>query len=269
MVIDFHTHVFPRSIAEKTVKHLSVKGGIPPFSDGTEEGLLDKMKESGVDLSVNLPVMTSPAQFESVKRFALDINERFYRGNGKILSFGGIHPASDGIEGKIKELRDAGFLGVKIHPDYQETYIDDEAYVRIVRAAMENDMIVITHAGFDCGYPDSPIRCTPERVLRLLEKAPHKKLVLAHLGGINMTDEVIELLAGRDIYLDTAYLLRFVEHDKLLKLIEKHGEDKILFASDSPWSDAGCDLSIIKSLGMKEEGLNKILYKNASALLKL
>ena len=35
MIIDFHTHVFPDKIAEKTIAYLSKKGGIPAFSDGS------------------------------------------------------------------------------------------------------------------------------------------------------------------------------------------------------------------------------------------
>ena len=49
MIIDFHTHIFPDKMAEKTISFLSEKGGIPSFSNGTEAGLIDKMKEAGVD----------------------------------------------------------------------------------------------------------------------------------------------------------------------------------------------------------------------------
>ena len=48
MVIDFHTHIFPDKIAQKTIDHLSKKGGIPPFSDGTLSGLFETSKEVGV-----------------------------------------------------------------------------------------------------------------------------------------------------------------------------------------------------------------------------
>ena len=35
MIIDFHTHTFPDSIAEKTIEYLSKTGGITPHRDGT------------------------------------------------------------------------------------------------------------------------------------------------------------------------------------------------------------------------------------------
>ena len=74
MIIDFHTHVFPDRIAKKTIAHLSEKGGIPPFSDGTCEGLLSRISAAGVDVAVTLPVLTSPTQFDSVNRFASELN---------------------------------------------------------------------------------------------------------------------------------------------------------------------------------------------------
>ena len=70
MLIDFHTHIFPDNIAAAAVRGLSETGGIPPHSDGTRAGLLAAMRGAGVTHAVNLPVLTSPAQFDSVLRFA-------------------------------------------------------------------------------------------------------------------------------------------------------------------------------------------------------
>ena len=75
MIIDFHTHVFPDRIATKTISLLSKNGGIPPFSDGTVNGLCQKMREAGTDISVTLPVMTSPTQFDSINNFAKEYEE--------------------------------------------------------------------------------------------------------------------------------------------------------------------------------------------------
>ena len=74
-VIDFHTHAFPDKIAGKTIEMLSQKGGIPAYTDGTKEGLRAVLTEAGISLGVVLPVVTRPEQFESVARFAAQINE--------------------------------------------------------------------------------------------------------------------------------------------------------------------------------------------------
>ena len=106
MIIDFHTHIFPDKIATKTIEMLSEKGGIPPFSDGTVNGLIKSMEVAGIDVSVVLPVMTSPTQFDSVNAFAAKINETFADKKRKLISFAGIHPLCEDIEGKMKFIVD-------------------------------------------------------------------------------------------------------------------------------------------------------------------
>lgn len=267
MIIDFHTHIFPDKIAKKTIDLLAKNGGIQPFSDGSVDGLLGQMEKAGADVAVTLPVVTDPAQFDSINRFAAGVNAAFADKQRRLISFAGIHPRCEDIEGKMKYVKESGFLGVKIHPDYQGTFINDEGYVRILRCAKEYDLIVVTHAGVDGAYRDQPVKCPPALALELIRKVPHSKLVLAHLGGNEMTDEVIDALCGEDVYLDTAYVLRYVGEDAFKAILKKHGEDKILFATDSPWSDIKKDVEILRSFSLGESAEEKILCGNARALL--
>lgn len=267
MIIDLHTHIFPEKIAKKTIEYLSEKGGIPPFSDGSYSGLISEMEKADVDIAVNLPVVTAPRQFESVNRFAMELNAMAQTNGWRIISFGGIHPACEDIEGKMKLIAESGFIGVKVHPDYQETFIDDEGYVRILEAAKKYGLVVVTHAGVDGGYRGCPVRCTPERARRLIERVGYDRLVLAHMGANEMAEQVIDTLCGLDVYFDTAYVLRNMSRETFLKMLEKHGEDKILFASDSPWSSIEGDVKIIKGFGLDKRTEEKIFYENAKKLL--
>ena len=52
-----------------------------------------------------------------------------------------------------------------------------------------------------------------------------------------------------------------------MKILKKHGEDKILFGSDSPWSDIAADVNILRSFGLSKETEEKILCTNAKKLL--
>ena len=269
MLIDFHTHVFPDRIAAKTIALLSEKGGIPAFSDGSVDGLLSEMEKAQVDLAVTLPVLTSPAQFDSVTRFASELNRAYKDSSRRICSFAGIHPACEDIEGKMRFIRESGFLGVKIHPDYQDTFITDEGYVRILECAREYDLIVVTHAGVDGGFRDRPVKCPPALALELIRKVPYEKLVLAHLGGNEMPREVYELLAGERVYLDTSYVLRFTDRETFDALLERHGDDRVLFASDSPWSSIENDVALLRSFGLPKETEERILSGNAMRLLGL
>lgn len=66
-VVDFHTHIFPDKIAEKTVAHLQAVGKTQAYTNGTASGLLASMEDADVDCSVVLPVVTSVTQFDSIK----------------------------------------------------------------------------------------------------------------------------------------------------------------------------------------------------------
>lgn len=267
MIIDFHTHIFPDKIAAKTIAILSEKGGIPAHSDGTERGLLEKMAIAGVDVSVSLPVLTSPSQFDSITSFAHSINEKYRGKERRIISFAGIHPDSEDIDCQMKRIKELGFSGVKIHPDYQGVFIDDERYVRILECAKEYDLILITHAGADVAFRGQDVRCTPERALRLIRRVPYSKLVLAHMGGNEMPEGVLDILAGEDVYFDTSFVLGSTPRETFIKFIEKHGIDRLLFGSDSPWSDMAKDAGIIKSFSLNKDDEEKIFSGNARRLL--
>ena len=134
MIVDFHTHVFPDKIAASTVAALESRGGTPSHSDGTVDGLLRSLREADVSIAVNLPVLTKPTQFDSILAFAKRINEREYDGE-RIISFAGIHPEDENIEEHLNAVSEAGIPGIKIHPDYQGAFFDDERYVRIISEA--------------------------------------------------------------------------------------------------------------------------------------
>ncbi len=267
MIVDFHTHIFPDKIAEKTVNYLAAKINVTPQYLGHKDGLMEMLNRAGADLAVALPVVTNPKQFDSINAFASELNEQTRGACPRILSFAGIHPACEDIAGKMAFLKEKGFLGVKIHPDYQETFIDDEGYVEILKCANEYDLIVVTHSGVDDGYPDCPVRCTPDRLLNLFEKVQPKKLVLAHLGANRMWQEVYEKICGLNVYLDTAFTLNFIDEALFKRIVEKHGADKILFGTDAPWQDLKNNLEKLYSFRLEQDVLEKILYKNALKLL--
>ena len=269
MVIDFHTHVFPDKIAEKTISALSKTGGIPAHSSGGLSGLLSSMDEYGIDVSINLPVLTRPTQIESVFGFADTINKENLT-QGRVISFCGVHPMMENSEEWLEKIKESGFLGVKIHPDYQGTFFDDPSYIRILKKAKALGLVTVTHAGFDCAFVGQEIKCTPHRVLRALDMlGGYDKLVLAHLGGNELFDSVYNELAGESVYFDTSYVLPFLSRTQIEKMIARHGEDKILFASDSPWQNQGEMVSILKSCSLGASTENKIFCENARKLLKI
>lgn len=267
MIIDFHAHVFPDAIAEPTIKFLADKSGYMPYGNGTLHDLTALMDKGHIDKSIVLPVVTKPSQFGSVNRFAAELND-----TDRLWCFGGIHPADETPEAHLDEIKKMGLYGIKLHPDYQNAFIDDESYIRIIRYALSIGLAVITHAGVDDGCAGE-VKCTPDRMLRVLDAVysgsmpSDTKLILAHAGGFKMYSEVVEKLCGLPVYFDLAYAAQFTDPDTLMSVIRAHGSDRILFASDSPWADPGTCAEKIRQLPLTDNELEKIFSLNALSLL--
>lgn len=263
MIIDFHTHTFPDAIAEKTIAYLTEKGGIKPYREGTLSSLIENMRQSGVDVSVALPVVTNPRQERTVNRVSRENN-----GKNNVYFAGGIHPDSENFNETLDTIKSSGLFGIKLHPDYQGVHFDEPRYLRIMRGAFERGLYVITHAGWDIAYPDH-LHCSPDMVLNVLKELKglaDNRLILAHLGGYEMPDEVLQKLVGAPVYMDTAAVLRLYP-EKCREIILRHGADKILFASDSPWDSQKDYIEILKSFRLGEEAEEKIFHLNAERIL--
>lgn len=265
MIIDFHTHIFPNKIAEKTIQSLSNKANVKASTNGTLEGLLQSMEQAQVDMSVILPVATKVAQMENINTYAKSVCENY---PGKLISFGGIHPDCEDYKKELKHIKNLGLKGIKIHPDYQGVMIDDVRFMNIIEYASELGLIVVTHAGIDIGIPE-PVHCPPDKMRKVLDKIKPEKMVLAHFGGWQQWNMVYEYLAGENVYLDTAFTFDYIKDEMFLKILNKHDENKILFATDSPWSAAISDIEAVRHLPIKTELEEKIFSGNAKKILEL
>lgn len=265
MIIDFHTHTFPEKIAARTIQLLENRCGQKAYSNGTLKGLLNQMEEGNIDISVIQPVVTKPEQFKTINETAVYVNEHY---GEKIISFGGIHPESANYKKELLEIKSMGLKGIKLHPDYQGTFIDDMKYLHIIDYASELGLITLVHAGVDVGIPE-PVHCSPKAARVMLDQVRPEKLVLAHLGGCDLWDEVEHELVGRNVYLDTAVIYGRIQENQFLKIVKEHGIDKILFATDSPWCEQKSSVEWMKNQPLKDEELSMIFSENALKLLEL
>ena len=274
MIIDFHTHVYPDKLAARTLAALGQVADVTPYTDGTLNGLRRSMAQAGIDKSVILPVNTRAGQFDTITKFAKQINDTY----DNLISFGGIHPDDEEPEEKLRYLKDNGFKGIKIHPDYTETFIDDDRYIRIITACRRLGLIAVTHAGKDPAY--STIHCPPQKGRRMLDRvnalAPFDEpfFVFAHLGGNRLLSDVEQYLVGQSCYIDISCSFSDLGHfndasdEDVVRVIQSHGADKILFATDSPWNDQKAYVERFKRLkGISDTEKELILGRNAERLL--
>lgn len=263
MLIDFHTHCFPDKIAEKATEKLSfLSGGLKYYTDGTVNGLEKSMNDNNVDLSVVLNIATNQAQQKNVNNFAKEIDL-----NGNLIAFGSVFPFAEDAEEQLEYIKSLGLKGVKLHPDYQGFFVDDEKLKPIYKKISELGLITVFHAGNDYGFAP-PYGATPERMARAL-KWFNSPVVAAHWGGINCNEGVVEHLCSKDIYFDTSFGYSMMPRYYALKIIEKHGTNKLLFGTDTPWHTPEMELTLLNNLGLDDNDMNKIKSQNAKKLLRI
>jgi len=261
--IDFHTHVWPDRVAHSTVSAVCRRSGIKASSDGTLEGLKGSMSAAGIDLSVVAAVATKPEQVGSIQRWLTEIRQP------GIETLAAMHPADPLTLTQMKTLKEQGFRGFKLHPDYQDFFVDDPRMYPIYETMAEAGMFVLFHAGVDRGLP-YPVHGTPKRLAAVHKAIPELSLIAAHLGGEDAYDETAEHLLGQDVYLDTAFVLRQMPGTFRELILREHPADRLLFASDSPWMDQGEELRFLLHLPFLTDGdKEKICFSNAARLLGL
>ena len=263
MLIDFHTHCFPDKIAVKAIEKLSdASGGLKPYTDGTLSGLEKSMQQGNVDISVVLSIATNAHQQKSVNDFAALMNEK-----ENIVAFGSVYPFAEDALYELDRIKELGLKGIKLHPDYQGFDVDDPMMRPIYRKISEHGFILTFHAGHDYGFAP-PYGATPEKLLKALSWI-ETPVIAAHWGGVGCYEAVLDLLCGREIYFDTSFGYSHLPKYFAQKIIEKHGTEKLLFGTDTPWHRPEMEMRLINSLRLSEQERELIFYKNAVKLLQL
>ena len=256
MIIDFHTHVFPERIAEKTIEKLSfVSGGLIPQTNVTLSGLKQLMKKDGIDKSVVLAIATNEKQQTAVNDYIKSCEGE------DIIPFGSVYPHAENALEELERIKAMGLKGIKLHPEYQGFFVDDPKMKPIYKAISELSLPLILHSGKDPGFP-FPYHCTPERLAKALSWLD-TPVIAAHWGALQLDEDTINYLAGLPVYIDTSMGYGIISRYSALKIIEKHGTNKLLFASDTPWGTPQRELRFLDTLGLSDTERRDILWNNA------
>lgn len=269
MIIDTHTHIFPDKVAAAAIPKLASIIGLEPSMNGTADGLCASMEKGNIDLSIVLPIVTNPHQYDSIFRFAVYINEHYSEGNQKLLSLASVHPDESNVKEQLHQIAREGFKGIKLQPYYQMVHFDDIRYLRILDIASELGLAIVVHTGVD---PYNLIEefCSPDMIVNAVRETAPTKLITAHMGNNMNYDESEEKLCGLDIYMDTAYTINHIDEQQFIRMVHKHGVDKVMFATDAPWTCQGkVAQRLINMDGLTPEEKDMLLYKNAQRIFEL
>lgn len=278
MIIDFHTHIFPDSLAPRALESLvnNIRVHNPqvllkrsslanPATDLTLADTLSKMDKNGIDISVVQPVITKPTQTVKLNEFAAKI---MAENKERIVSFGGIHPQSDDWKRDIDFVCSLGLKGLKFHAEYQGFVVDAPEMLRIYDYAFSKGLIILHHAGADLGMP-KPYKSSPAQFARIAKELKGGVTVAAHFGGHEQWDEVEKYIVGTDIFIDTSMGFEYYSEEQFLRIVRAHGANKVLFATDCPWSNAEQEIKALKGTALTPEEKEMIFSANAKKLLKI
>ena len=260
-IIDFHAHAFPDQVAASAIPYLEEEGGVKAMHDGRIASLLNLMDMEGVEQSVICCIATRPSQFETILGWSKQIRTE------RIIPFPSFHPDDPEMLLHIEQIKAEGFKGIKMHPYYQNFFLDAEKMFPAYEKISEQNLILVMHTGFDIAFPRIR-RCDPKQILTVLTRFPDLKMVTTHLGAWQQWAEVEEMLAGRKIYMDISCSLDQIDPETARRMILRHPKEYILFGTDSPWSGPQETYKHLKALELGDEREELIMRKNGLALLE-
>ncbi|RJX35436.1 MAG: amidohydrolase [Desulfurivibrio sp.] len=260
--VDFHAHAFPDALAATTVPYLEQKGSVRAALDGTVSSLLASMDAARIARSVVCSIATRPKQFRSILDWSRSIQSE------RIIPFPSFHPESSKALEEIAEIRRHGFQGIKLHPYYQDFFLDEKRLLPLFARISELGLILVMHTGFDIGFPRE-LRADPTKIAALMRQLPGLKFIATHLGSWQQWQEVQEELVGTSVYFDIAFSLEYLPREMARKIILSHAPDRVLFGSDSPWAAQQNTIDLLRSLELGPAREAQILGGNAERLLAL
>lgn len=243
MIIDFHTHNFPDSIAPRAIASMveMLRHQFIPFGDGTLACQLADAKANGIDRCVMCPIATKPSQADVILRTALEIRDgaRGEEAARVIIPLASVHPADPDFKAHLKAIADAGIPGIKLHPYYQGFRLDDPAVFPFFAAVRDLGLIVTAHCGYDHGFLNVPMCCGPAEIVALLAAVPGlgPRFVAAHLGGREGNPPgATDMLLETGCLIDTACLEILQDDPDAIRVMETWPADRVVFGTDYPWN---------------------------------
>lgn len=257
LLFDMHTHCFPDALAPKALPRLAEISQSPYFGTGTYDDLRQKEFAAGCAGVMILHIATKPKQMTSVNNFAAACQ------TDGVFCFGSVFPTAENAIDELHRVKALGLMGVKLHPDYQEFFVNDPQVFPVYEAAAALGLPIAFHAGRDPYSPDV-VHCTPAMLAEIADRFPALTIIAAHMGGMGMDDEVEKHLLGKpNVYFDTAFATHSLSPARCGKLIRRHGVEKVFFATDFPWSTIEAERALIEQTGLTEKERDLVYHGNA------
>lgn len=268
--LDFHVHIGRKEDWHPWV-HDYMREASPALYDNFEsvmsrDGLEELLRGEGVDRAVilaeNCPITTGVVTNDFVAEFCA--GREFY------IPFATVHPGEEDAVAELERcVKDLGFRGLKMYPPYQHFFPNDRGLYPLYDKACELDIPVMFHTGSSVFKGTRLKYADPMYLDDLAVDFPRMRIVMAH--------------SGRGAWYDSAFLIASIHPNaymevsglpprNLLKYFPNLSKvaRKVIFGSDWPGvASIRENIAAIRGLGLGEEAVEDILWRNAARVLGL
>lgn len=192
-----------------------------------------------------------------------EVAEAIARFPDRLLGYVAVNPnAPAQMARELERLgREAGFIGVKMHPMMHRLPLDGPAYAPAFEAAAVHRAPVLMHTWLDLPGGD------PEDAIPLAERYPAIPLLMGHAGGevAGIRKSIAIAQQFPNVYLDlvgSAMYAGMVE-----EVVEGAGADRLLFGTDCTFFDARPQVGRIAFAAVTEDVKRQILGENMRRVL--
>ncbi|MEA2058932.1 MAG: amidohydrolase family protein [Thermodesulfobacteriota bacterium] len=279
MIIDFHTHIFPETICKYRERFFDREPSFKLLYDSSKaklvgaDTLVSTMDEYLVDHSV---VFGFPWKTSDTAKLNNDyILEAVARYPDRLKGFACFDMSWQGAPEEAQRCIDAGLSGVGELAFYLSG-IDEQALVHlepimdICKQAGNLPVMIHTNEPVGHQYPGkTPV--TLEQIYALAQRFPDNRIVLAHWGGGIFFFSLLKREAKdvlKNIWFDTAASPFLYDPDIYRVAVDTGIVEKVLFGTDYPLIKPSRYYKDIEASGISESAAEKILGRNASALLR-
>lgn len=257
---DAHAHIYPEKIAEKATASVGSFYGLHMEYVGLPSVLVRQGAAAGIDRFLVCSVATKAEQVPSINRFIAEACAQY----PSFVGLAAWHQDWKDVPAGLEAVRTQGLRGLKLHPDFQEFYLDSPDMFPLYQAAAEQGLPILFHMGDSRTDFSSPIR-----LARVLDRFPQLVCIAAHLGGYTQWRAAQECLQGGRVYTDCSSSLGFLTQEQARESIAHFGTEKVLFGTDFPMWPIDKELARFFALELSEEENRRILYDNFAGLFGL
>jgi uncharacterized protein len=279
MIIDFHTHIFPKAVRDNREKYFPSEPAFKLLYDSPKSKLVGAkeivaaMDAQGVDRSVvfGFPWKDSTT-FKMQNDHVMDVTTRY---PDRLVGLCCFDPFNRKAVSEARRCLEGGLSGIGEIAFY-ESGIDDACLDRLtplMEICLDKDLLFLIHTNEPVGhlYPGKTAN-TLKQIYELVTRFPKNKIVLAHWGGgiffFNLLKkDVKERL--KNVYFDTAASPFLYRPEIYRYATEIAGPDKILFGSDFPLLTPARYFKELENAGLTQTQIDAISGLNAAKLLKL